>query len=647
MVMLGSIFSCLLAAIPLAGVEGEGLVTRAFLDVNNARVGDPLVLRVDFFGDADFTALHPPTLSTEVDPLYWRIDDRSAKTETVDTARRLVYRLRPMREGCYDFPALSFTYLNKRTGETAMLKTQKLPVHIKAGAQAALAALDEETAATAYPDGLFINLEESPWQSGAALSADELFAWRRACAQPSAEAFGAFNFPEARLNAAACELLSGHWAKAKSIYEALEWRIGETPAIRRGLRVARALETGDSAAELPAWRQVLQPLLKYDWRGRLACLLGGVVILALILFLLSRAARFFFSLALLIAFGALSPALAQSSPFEEMDKMMERFQENMGFRRLSMPEPKMAASVALDRNPVRIGEPFAFIVSVTCPKDVSIVGLNLAPPPIEGLIGLGRGEPMTDLEGPDTNSVVRRVAIPVRCDAPFKGHVSFKVGGNYEQRVQNRNSYFSVSRSFGLATKPVPIEISPLPQEGRPSNFTGIVATKLTIRPYAADTCVETNDVITLDVEVNYAGYIPRGALPGVMQDDRRGHLIYRLYERAEGDAKTPPITIPYYDLEKKEYTRAKAAGIPLRYTSPTTNAAPTRVAINLDDKRRGTAALLPIRFAPRREARILGTLAPSESRVTETAGVWVRLDDGRRAGWVLKSDWEATKNGK
>ena len=76
----------LLAAIKLAGVTGGELTTRAYFDVNNAKVGDPLVLTIDFIGEADFTALHPPALSRHVDRADWKVDDLSAKTET-DTKR--------------------------------------------------------------------------------------------------------------------------------------------------------------------------------------------------------------------------------------------------------------------------------------------------------------------------------------------------------------------------------------------------------------------------------------------------------------------------------------------------------------------------------------------------------------------------------
>ena len=70
----------LLAAVKLVGVTGGELTTRAYFDVNNAKVGDPLVLTIDFVGDADFTALHPPALSRHVPKEDWKVDDLSAKT---------------------------------------------------------------------------------------------------------------------------------------------------------------------------------------------------------------------------------------------------------------------------------------------------------------------------------------------------------------------------------------------------------------------------------------------------------------------------------------------------------------------------------------------------------------------------------------
>ena len=79
----------LLAVIELSGVTGSRLTSRAFFDAHNVKVGDPLILTVDFIGDADFSALHPPRLSKMVSAKDWKVDDASAKTDTYRDERRI------------------------------------------------------------------------------------------------------------------------------------------------------------------------------------------------------------------------------------------------------------------------------------------------------------------------------------------------------------------------------------------------------------------------------------------------------------------------------------------------------------------------------------------------------------------------------
>ena len=95
------IFSAFLASaltvIPLEGVVGNRLSSRVEFDAYNVNVGDPMILTVDFIGEADFGALHPPELSGVVDPSVWKVDDKSAKTDTYRDARRIIYRVRPIK----------------------------------------------------------------------------------------------------------------------------------------------------------------------------------------------------------------------------------------------------------------------------------------------------------------------------------------------------------------------------------------------------------------------------------------------------------------------------------------------------------------------------------------------------------------------
>ena len=117
-----------LAAIQLTGVVGNGLRTRAFFDANNVKVGDPMVLTIDFVGEADFTKLHPPALAKAVGTKDWKLDDASVKTDTERGARRLTYRIRPMREGVLWFPALEFEYASP-SGERRLVRSNEIPVH--------------------------------------------------------------------------------------------------------------------------------------------------------------------------------------------------------------------------------------------------------------------------------------------------------------------------------------------------------------------------------------------------------------------------------------------------------------------------------------------------------------------------------------
>ena len=120
--MLGQIFAIFFGVIVLDGVSGDRMLARAAFDANNVRVGDPLTLSVEFRGLAEFRDLHPPALSREVDAKVWKVDDASAKTETGDYGRRLVYRVRPLREGLQYFPAMEFAW------EGGMAATKARPV---------------------------------------------------------------------------------------------------------------------------------------------------------------------------------------------------------------------------------------------------------------------------------------------------------------------------------------------------------------------------------------------------------------------------------------------------------------------------------------------------------------------------------------
>ena len=568
----------ILCAIQLSGVTGTSLRARAFFDANNVKVGDPLVLTVDFLGKAEFRDLHPPALSKSVDRRVWRVDDASAKTDTYRDARRLTYRVRPLKEGVLWFPALEFEY-ETPDGTRRIVRANDIPVHAKAGAQVEVAEMSEDPDKMPEPPDLIVAAPRG-------LSPDDEFAWRRACANPKADAFAAFPFPEARLNEARCAIMEGNWARALKIYSLLEWRIGQTPDVERGIVAALASRYDNPAAELPVWRQVLRPVLRYGWKGRAGIVLGVLTLLALVGWILGRGIRALACVA--VALLLILPSYAQDI-FEQMRQMHEQMRQQMNqsfggfFSQIGVKEERepveIKASVATDRKTLQVGEPFAFIVSIETPRTVSVGQIRMTPSETFGLTVTGPAENLTDGASANPSNVVKRLSVPVRYDIPFKGDITFSIEGMVSGR-QTRNGgrfSFTFSNSFACEAKPVTVDIRPLPSDGQPPDFGGIISEGLAVFEYPDILRVGTNDVVTITYRIKPRGYVPDDFLPpGVAfewsrQTDREGRVTdieYKRYFVADGAETTPPLRISYYDPREKKYKTAESGGTPLKYVA-------------------------------------------------------------------------------
>ena len=570
----------LLGVLELLGVQGSALRARAFFDANNVKVGDPLILTIDFIGDADFHALHPPALAKAVDRADWKVDDASAKTDTFSDARRLTYRVRPRRAGLLWFPALAFAY-RSADGAPRTVRANAIPVHAKPGADVVVAEMGEDADRLPAPPALVT-------EPGVPLSDDARFAWKKACAHPTADAFAAFDFPAARLNEATCAIREGNWARAQRIYARLEWRTGQTAAIEQGLVAARALRFDSPSAELPVARQVLRPLLRHDWRGRVGIVLGGLLALVALFWALGRGIR---ALACLAAAAVLFGARpARADIFQQMEEQVRRMQQSMrqsmslsfgsGFGGAEEREPvKIAATLATDKPELRVGEPFAFIVSLEAPKNVSIGQISMTPSERFGLTVTGRAENLTDLPAKNPTNVIKRLSVPVRYDVPFRGTLAFTIQGMVSGRETRRGGAFSLtfSNSFDCETPPLALDVKPLAADGQPTDFAGIVSEGLRLHETCDILKVETNDVVTISYRLFPKGYVPDGfLLPGAAfewsrQTDREGRVTeieYRRFFVADGAAATPKVSVPYYDPRTKSYKRAETGGTRLVYHS-------------------------------------------------------------------------------
>ena len=592
----------LMAAIQLVGVEGTDLRARAFFDANNVKVGDPLILTIDFLGNADFKDLHPPALAKVVGRKEWKLDDVSAKTDTFRDARRLTYRVRPMREGVLWFPALEFEYEGP-DGTKRVTRSNEIPVHAKGGAQVNMdAEMSEETNEMPKPPELIADVRgrdalapkagnEGGGDVPSPLSEDELFRWRKALAKPTADAFVKFDFPEARMNEATCAIREGNWARAMKVYSALEWRTGQTPEIERGMIAALALKYENPAVELPVWRQVMRPLLRFNWKGRVGILLGGFAALALLFWLLGRGIRAVACLAVIV--GCVSAADAQGfSQFfkeaeEQMRQMHQQMQQAMGSgggffshfgEKVQREEVRITAVATTSKPILQVGDPFEFIIALEYPKTASVGQISIRPSESFGLVFTGQAQNLTDGKSSNPSNVVKRLAVPARYDVPYKGNVSFSIEGMVSGRTTRNRGMFtmSFSNSFQCETPTLKVDVRPLPSANQPADFAGIISEGLRIHETCDILTVGTNDVVTITYRMFPKGYVPADFLPKgsafewVRQADREGRIQeieYRRYFVADGAAKTPDLVIPYYDPRTKTYQSAKTGGTPLKYT--------------------------------------------------------------------------------
>ena len=576
--MVGSFVNVLLGVIALNGATGENLRVRAYFDANNVKVGDPMVLTIDFLGKADFASLHPPALSKAVDRKVWKVDDLSAKTQTakktvsnffnsweVPLARTITYKVRPLKEGVLWFPELEFEYTVAASGETQdgrevkrIAKTSAIPVHVVMGEQVVVAEMGEDENALPQPDALVGASEEVRVMSEELRSDENWFKWKKACAHPTAEAFAQFDFPAAKMNEARCAILDGNWARAMKIYSRLEWRIGQTPAIERGIIAALAVKAQSREVELPIWRQVGRPLLRHAWPGRVGILFGGIAFIAFVFWLLGRIIR---ALAVVLLVVCV-PMASEAQGF---------FNFNFGgFGEMEKVKPaEVKVRVQTDRRELQVGDDFKFLVSLEAPKDVTLENLNLQPSETFGMQTVGKASFVGEEKSADGSNTVVKIAVPVRYDVPFNGLVTFTVEGMQTRVIRRKNFSSSSSTSFRSVSRPLRVEVRPLPSAGQPADFSGIVASKITYSETPDMTLVNSNDVIVISCVLMCDGYIPPDyAPPGVAYEWQRGQtsVEWKKYFVADGVAELPKTEISYYDPRKKKYDKVRTTSRKIRY---------------------------------------------------------------------------------
>jgi len=157
-----------------------------------------------------------------------------------------------------------------------------------------------------------------------------------------------------------------------------------------------------------------------------------------------------------------------------------------------------------------------------------------------------------------------------------------------------------------VSSRPVEIEVMPLPEEGKPANFSGAVG-NFSITAGVDRNQVKTNEAITLKVKVSGTGNIkvlpkPPIDLPADFEiyDPKVAENInhdndqisgsktweYVLVPRFQGSHEIKPITLSYFDPRAKTYRVAGAAPISLTVEKGAGDFAPVAGGVSKEDVR-------------------------------------------------------------
>lgn len=148
-----------------------------------------------------------------------------------------------------------------------------------------------------------------------------------------------------------------------------------------------------------------------------------------------------------------------------------------------------------------------------------------------------------------------------------------------------RRGFSGFGRQHTLLSKTKKIVVLPLPLDGKPNDFSGIVARNLTVSMSADRQVVQVGEPVNVTVEVNGIGNMKTIAPPKLQELDR-----YKIYEsgsssdtfkrdyvvtgrrkydfviipQKEGKWSIPPVEISYFDPGTRRYSRATTHPVPL-----------------------------------------------------------------------------------
>jgi hypothetical protein len=249
------------------------------------------------------------------------------------------------------------------------------------------------------------------------------------------------------------------------------------------------------------------------------------------------------------------------------------------------PDKQIFAALTTNREKVYVQEPFELTFSIYSLIDVNLPD-NLLPSELE-LTGLSKTS-WTQIPG-HNRTIIDGVLYNV---SRFKSPMRAMGSGEFEfpsvMAVNQVDSFFNRTVHAGdLAVEELSINILPLPSDGKPNGFTGVVG-RFQLEATANPTTVAPGDPITLQMTIVGEGNYDRiqpPALPidapfrlfgdAVRQQGNNGVRFEQVISPRDATAtKIPSIDFSFFDSESGSYRTISSIPIPITVTASSNNTA-------------------------------------------------------------------------
>ena len=283
--------------------------------------------------------------------------------------------------------------------------------------------------------------------------------------------------------------------------------------------------------------------------------------------------------------------------------------------------------------------------------DISNVEMRGLPEGNDSIV-YGELENLADRNSATEGRVVKRMRMPVRFQKPVSLEASPFVVGMVGFVERRRGYVASESRNFGCPLGLLRFDVQPLPEHGRPANFSGAVGHRFEMKQTVDRDQVYLNDrIITATYTLDFDGCCPPDITPNV-ECPLNGLKVYPIKEMERTEQRvvwtqelvpqtaqvtnTVRVSVNYYNPQKKCYEVACAE--PLKLTLVPTEAVPEENADGASSPSAEEHGPVVLRFAPSDASPVIARLPPGTPvKELATRNGWRRLETPRAIGWARK----------